>query len=86
MNSEPLEDLDALIAEEKRLVAEELFYEAWESGLQNGIDSDILAASFARKLMMHVTGLNGETAAGELLANLNRMQDSGDFVQNKTLQ
>jgi len=86
MEIETQDSLDAMIAEEKRLVAEALLLEAWEAGLSDGIESDILAASFSRKILAHLGSLYGAEAAGELLVKLNRMNENGEFVPHKTLQ
>ncbi len=86
MNTEPLESLDELIAEEKRLVAEELLLEAWEAAEQDGIDRDILARAFGNRLLKKLTKEFGPLAATQFLTELTEQNEAGDFIAQKTLQ
>lgn len=86
MNTERHENLDELIAEEKRLVAEEYFLEAWQAAEEDGIECDILARAFATRLLRKLTRDLGPLAADAFLDDLKRDADAGEFMSRRTIQ
>lgn len=86
MNYEPHENLEDLIAEEKRLIAEEHLLEAWEAGLVDGIENEIIATAFAKSVLKRLAKVNGTDAVARLLNELTLMNDTGDFIPGKTIQ
>lgn len=80
------DNLDALIREEKEKVAQELFQEAWNSALQEGIEPSILAESAIVSALTHLQQSEGESAVSELVESLPSRMDSGHFCPNRVLQ
>jgi hypothetical protein len=74
-----LNDIEALVREEKRLSATETQSEAWAEGLSAGIEPEIIAEAALATAFAELVRCSGETAA---LALLDRMRDkvlAGEF-------
>jgi len=65
-------DIDALVREEKRLTAVESHSEAWAEGLSAGIEPEIIAEAALETAFGEMLRANGETSA---LALLDRMRE-----------
>ena len=65
-------DIDALVREEKRLTAVESHSEAWAEGLSAGIEPEIIAEAALEMAFGEMLRANGETSA---LALLDRMRE-----------
>ncbi len=77
--------LAAAIAEQKRLVAEDLFAEAWDGGISAGIEPDILAEMLARRALESLAGCTGEAAAAAVVARIGALHEQGR-LSRRTLQ
>jgi hypothetical protein len=74
-----VQDIDALVREEKRLTAIENHHEAWAEGLSAGIEPEIIAEAALMTAFSELMRSAGEDAA---LALLDRMRDrvvAGEF-------
>lgn len=79
-----LNDLDALVREEKRLTAEENHNEAWAEGLSAGIEPEIIAEAALATALGELLRSSGEPAA---LALMERMRDrvlAGEFAPDQS--
>jgi hypothetical protein len=78
--------LSAAIAEQKRLVAEDLFAEAWDGGIAAGIEPEILAELLARRAIEQFAAGSGEDAAASLFERLDLLHREGRLVTPQSLQ
>jgi hypothetical protein len=78
--------LAAAIAEQKRLVAEDLFAEAWDGGISAGIEPDMLAEMLARRALETLAGCTGEEAAAAVVARIDTLHQQGQLLVRRTLQ
>ncbi|MGB7335963.1 MAG: hypothetical protein WBD01_09255 [Salaquimonas sp.] len=86
MNHQSLENLDELILEEKRLVAQEHFLNAWEAGLIDGIEADIIAKELITGALRQLTESLGEEETTRMIEQLKLQDLEGEFIANKTVQ
>ena len=86
MLHESPENLDALIREEKHRVAVEFIQEAWNSGVQEGIEPAILAESGLVAILTKLHAEEGEHAVTSLIDSLSGRLDSGHFDESRILQ
>ncbi len=86
MLHENSENLDALIKEEKRRVAVEFMQEAWNSGVQEGIEPSILAEGGLVAILTRLHADEGEHAVVELIESLTDRLSSGHFDESRSLQ
>ena len=81
-----VDELDALIEEEKKRVAQEYFQDAWSSAVQEGIEPAILAESAIFAIMRQLGETEGDAAVSELIDALPDLQECGQFLTDKKLQ
>ncbi len=86
MKSEIHKNLDALIAERKRMVAQDLIADAWDRGLESGVEPEILADAFILSSIEALTSKRGAGSADQLLAKYSRMRDEGRLPGTWMLQ
>ncbi len=80
------EDLEELILEQKRLVAEGHFFDAWERALNDGIDDGIIARALVRGALTQIARIGGDEEATQIIAEINQLEVEGDFLPTKTIQ
>ena len=78
--------LEEKILREKQLVAESHLLEAWEAGLEDGIEPEILARAIVVKALDQLSRSRGYEAAAGLVGEISKLEAKGDFVPGKTLQ
>lgn len=81
-----VEELDALIEEEKKRVALEYFQEAWSSAIQEGIEPQILAESAVYAALSQLGEAEGDDKVGEFISDLPSHHESGQFMLHRKLQ
>jgi len=86
MLQQNIENLDALILEEKKRVALEFFNEAWASAIDEGIEPHILAESAVSTALTKLTESEGEQHAETLVEALPGQLECGKFNPNISLQ
>lgn len=86
MNNTSSDNLDQLILEEKELVAEAHFLDAWESGILDGIDAEILAKVFIEKCLHQLAHNNAPQTISALIRQLSKKDETGEFLPGKILQ
>ncbi len=75
-----LNEIDALVREEKRLTAIESHSEAWAEGLSAGIEPDIIAEAALVTAFEEILRADGETAALALLDRMREKVIAGEFA------
>jgi len=78
--------LSAAIAEQKRLVAEDLFADAWEGGIGAGIEPEILAELLARRAIETLAASSGDETAQKIVDQLILLSKEGRLLVRRTLQ
>ena len=73
-------EIDALVREEKRLTAVESHSEAWAEGLSAGIEPEIIAEAALATAFEEMLRANGETAALALLDRMREKVVAGEFA------
>lgn len=74
-----INDIDALVREEKRLTAVESHNEAWAEGLSAGIEPEIIAEAALSTAFGELLRTNGEAAALALLDRMREKVVAGEF-------
>ncbi len=74
-----LNDIEALVREEKRLTAVESHNEAWAEGLSAGIEPEIIAEAALATAFAELTRSGGEKAALALLDRMRERVINGEF-------
>ncbi len=77
-------DIDALVREEKRLTAVESHNEAWAEGLSAGIEPDIIAEAALTTAFGELCRTSGERAALALLDRMRSLVEAGEFEPLKS--
>lgn len=72
-------DIDALVREEKRLTAVESHNEAWAEGLCAGIEPEIIAEAALATAFCEIIAASGEDAALALLDRMREKVMAGEF-------
>jgi len=80
------ESIDELILREKRSVARNLLNEAWEEGVEAGIEVDILAQEMMHALIDVVSESIGPQCAIDLTRQVSQMAAEGRFLAPEQLQ
>ena len=84
---QPIADnLDEIILEEKRLVAQEHFLDAWLAAMEDGIDADIIAKAMTAGAILQLAKSLDQQSASDLVLEIQQMEMRGEFVPEKTLQ
>lgn len=73
-------EIDALVREEKRLTAVESHCEAWAEGLSAGIEADIIAEAALATAFEELLRASGEEAALRLLDRMRERVIAGEFA------
>lgn len=74
-----INDIDALVREEKRLTAVESHNEAWAEGLSAGIEPEIIAEAALSTAFGELLRASGEAAALALLDRMREKVIAGEF-------
>jgi hypothetical protein len=72
-------DIDALVREEKRLTSVESHSEAWAEGLTAGIEPEIIAEAALATAFAELCRVGGENAAIALLERMRERVIAGEF-------
>lgn len=72
-------DIDALVREEKRLTSVESHSEAWAEGLTAGIEPEIIAEAALATAFGELCRTGGESAALALLERMRERVIAGEF-------
>ena len=80
-----LNDIDAIIREEKHLTAVESHSEAWAEGLSAGIEPEIIAEAALATALRELVKTAGEDSAVLLLEKMRKLALSGAFDGNMKL-
>lgn len=86
METDKLEELDALILQEKRSIARQYFSDAWDAALSEGIEEDIMAEEIVRGVLLELARSNGQHAVSRFLNELSEGENKGAFIPDLTLQ
>lgn len=78
-------DTDVTIAEKKR-AALDLVLDAWSTGLDNGIDGEILAHAALFAALSDMIEIYGEDAVSNLAARLPQRIHDGEFTLSRNIQ
>jgi len=79
-------DLDDLIVAEKKQVAIEYHNEAWADGISDGIETEILAETAISTAVTELVRRYGETEVLDLLDQLRKRVEYGEFRADRALQ
>lgn len=78
-----VQDIDAMVREEKRLTAVESHNEAWAEGLSAGIEPEIIAEAALATAFGELLRASGEDAALAMLDRVRDMVVAGEFETSK---
>lgn len=78
-----VQDIDALVREEKRLTAVESHNEAWAEGLSAGIEPEIIAEAALATTFGELLRVSDEDTALALLDRVRDMLVAGEFEPSK---
>lgn len=78
-----MNEIDALVREEKRLTAVDCHNEAWAEGLSAGIEPDIIAEAALTTAFGELCRSSGENVALALLDRMRSMVEAGEFEPSK---
>ncbi|MFZ2100781.1 MAG: hypothetical protein WAU86_09480 [Oricola sp.] len=81
-----INEMDEIIAREKRNAALEVHGEAWADGVMEGIESDILADAAIATALEETIREHGEDAALALVDTLRERILCGEFTPNRSIQ
>ncbi|MCI5077378.1 hypothetical protein [Oricola sp.] len=81
-----INEMDELIAREKRIAAMEVHSEAWADGTMEGIDAAILADAAIATALEETIRDQGEDAALALVETLRDRILCGEFTPDRTVQ
>ena len=77
---------DEHVIQEKKRAALDLMMDAWFSGLEDGIDGEILAHAALFLAMSDMIDTYGENAVAELASRLPQRIHNGEFSVNRNMQ
>jgi len=86
MNPQKIDEIDALILEEKRTIAREHFLNAWDAAISEGIEPQIIARALVHGALSELASLKGDKEAAKMISDIRAMEASGEFLLDKTLQ
>lgn len=81
-----INEMDELIAREKRIAALEFHLEAWADGASEGIESAILADAAITTALEETIREQGEEAALAIVDTLRERILCGEFTPNRSVQ
>jgi hypothetical protein len=73
------------LVEQKRLVAGDLFEEAWQAGARAGIEAELLAEAMVRGAVAALTQSCGRAASERLVARLSQLDSEGRLPSSANL-
>lgn len=79
-----VQDIDAMVREEKRLTAVESHNEAWAEGLSAGIEPEIIAEAALATAFGELLRASGEEATIAMLDRVRDMVLAGEFEPSKS--
>lgn len=80
MAAETLEELDAIIAREKERVTTEVFAEAWEELLGEGIEPTLVAEAAVHAIFEHLAREAGQAKAEALVEAVQQRVARGSYL------
>lgn len=83
---EALEDLDAMIRNEKMRVSAAMFDAAWHEALAEGIEPGLVAEAAAHALFAQLLGEAGLEAAEELVGEIALALECGHYLPDNAIQ
>lgn len=86
MNQLTDSELDTLILEEKHKVAEELFADAWATGIQEGIEPAVLAEAAMTSILTCLSDAEGDAKVSGVVEALPQRVEFGHFTADRVLQ
>lgn len=86
MNTHKLDEIDALILEEKKSIANEYFAEVWEAASTDGIEPGLMAETLIHNALKQLAAARGDAEANKMIFNIRDMEANGEFLLDKTFQ
>jgi len=86
MNTHKLDEIDAMILEEKKSIAKEYFSEIWEAAAADGIEPKLMAETLIQNSLKQLAEARGDDAANKMIFDIRAMEASGEFLLDKTFQ
>lgn len=86
MLDQRLDQLDVLIEEEKKRVAEQFFTEAWDRSIEEGIEPYLLAETALHSALLFLSEAAGEEQVKGLVEELAHRHECGHFHHDRVLQ
>lgn len=86
MKSQTADDIDTLIENEKRALAEECFREVWNELTDEGIDANIIAEVFVEAALKRLVDERGNDQASKLISHFKELDEMGFLPSNRTIQ
>lgn len=83
---EALEDLDAMIRDEKLRVSAAMFDAAWHEALAEGIEPSLVAEAAAHALFAQLFRDAGQEAAEELVGEIALALECGHYLPHNAIQ
>lgn len=80
------DDLDMLIDEQKKRVAEQFFGEAWEKSIEEGIEPYLLAEAALQTALVCLSKACGDDSVQGLVDDLALRHECGHFRHGRVLQ
>ncbi|MGI9402589.1 MAG: hypothetical protein ACR2O0_15135 [Rhizobiaceae bacterium] len=80
------DSINELILREKRNIARNLLAEAWEEGMEAGIEVDILAREMMHALIDEISDSISPQSAIDLTNAMSKMAQEGQFLAPEQLQ
>ena len=81
-----LEDLDAMIRDEKMRVSAEMFDAAWRDAIAEGIEPRLVAEAAAHALFSQLMRESGSEAAEELAGEIALALECGHYLPDHAIQ
>lgn len=86
MNTHKLDEIDALILEEKKSIANEYFSEVWEAANAEGIEPSLMAETLIHNALKQLAAARGDAEANKIIFDIRGMEANGEFLLDKTFQ
>lgn len=86
MEKQTQDDLETLIADEKKAIILQMFYDLWEEASEQEIEPELVAEILVEGSIRQLVTKNGDGEAGRMLSHLRKLDDHGAFLSRITLQ
>ena len=86
MEKQPYDDLQSLIADEKKAVIQQMFFDLWEEAYEQGIEAEVVAEILVEGSIRELVAKNGEDESSRILTDLGKLEEQGAFLPRITLQ